>query len=148
MMHVPSGVAGQRPASSLPAFLASLPAVQADGGPQREIPVLDVTRFARLRALMSPRALEQLLSSYLLDAEFQLGEILRAPDADSMAAASRILANLAAEAGAMAVAAAARRLEQACREGDAARRRRLAAALRHSCARADRMLRGFLAAQP
>lgn len=111
-------------------------------------PVLDVGQFARLRARMPPRGLEQFLSSYLLDAEFQLAEIARARDPARIAAAARLLANLAAEAGAMQTRAAAGRLEDACRAHNARRTRRFAAALRHACARADRLLRGFLAAQP
>jgi hypothetical protein len=149
MMQAHSGSAGIPARIRLFAFpvLAEPDADDAQDGDDA-MPVLDVAQFARLRALMPPRGLEQFLSSYLLDAEFQLAEIARAQGPQRIAAAARLLASLAAEAGAMQTRAAARRLEEACRGRDPRRIRRFAAALRQSCARADRLLRGFLAAQP
>ncbi len=144
-MQSQSGITGARTAAHppFPASNTDAPDAEQDS----EIPVLDVSRFARLRAMMSPGGLEHVLSCYLLDAEFQLEEIARAPDLVHAANSARILSNLAAEAGAMAVAVTARRLEEACRRGDARRARRLEIMLRGFCARADRMLRGFLASR-
>ena len=114
---------------------------------QSAVPVLDATRFACCRARRSRAAFSYHAYCYLLDMDFHLASIETARAAGDfvrLARHARLMADMAANLGAMRTSAAASRLEEAGNAMDDAGAGRLIDELGLCCADAEAQLRGFL----
>jgi HPt (histidine-containing phosphotransfer) domain-containing protein len=113
-------------------------------------PVLDPTILADLWVALPLGRVQEFVTSYVADTEFQLTEIASHRARGDLLAVARVARNIAANAGylgAVCAGAFARQLEAACRKGEAAGTYRLIGELSQACQSAGEDMQAWLNGQ-